>query len=263
MSDSSINKVLVEIKKSKEELRNIILASETRLQLKIEELTFRLSQIEEENSTLKKQVEYLERQNKEKNIVIFGLEKESKELNVDFICREFKNLLDVQVEHFEISNLQPLGRNKNCPLKVEFLSNIKKQHILRNSNKLKGTGIFIAHDLTKKQREERKFLKKHLDQQRNLGKPSKIKGNKLIVENQEYNIEQLQKIEYEEEERKINSTPATPTQYLIKDTEPEPKADSKYISNNTPVAFKNTLRKNLRSNSSSNSNKTEKVGKCS
>lgn len=102
MRDISINKVLVEIKESKEELKNLIIASETRLQLKIEELTSKLLQLEEENTDLKSKVEYLERQSKTKHIVIFGLNKEANELSVDVVCKEIKNLLDVKVEQSEI-----------------------------------------------------------------------------------------------------------------------------------------------------------------
>lgn len=260
MSDNSINKVLIEIKKSKEELKNLIIASETRLQLKIEELTSKLLQLEEENAGLKNKVEYLEQQSNKNNIIIFGLNKEPKELGVELVCKEFKKLLDVKVEESEIADLQCLGHNKNCPLKVVFLTKIKKQSILKQAKKLKGTGITIAHDLTIKQREERKYLKIHLDRQRQLGKRTFIRANKLIVDNQEYSIEQLKYSENEEEQRKTSSTPATPTQVLIREAEPEFEIDCRYKGNNTPVIIKNIPKKNLRSNSSSSSNKHVKAG---
>lgn len=250
MSDSSLNKVLLEIKKCKEELINLILASETRLHLKIEQLNTRILCIEEENSYLKDKVEYLERETKQKSIIIFGLNREPVEIDIDFVCTEILKQIDVKVEHSDISDFYCLGRNKNCPLKVDFTTKIKKQTVLKNANKLKGTGIVIAPDLTIKQREERKFLKTHLERHRKLGKESYIKGNKLVVDNKKFTIEDLreeeQKADEEQTTRKINSTPNTPTQLLIKESEEQQNTKI------TPIVNKNIVRKNLRSNSVSN-----------
>lgn len=260
MSDSSLNKILFEIKNCKEELKNLILASEARLQLKVEELNSRILYIEEENTILKNKVEYLERETKRKNIIIFGLDKEPEEININFVCTEIKKLLDVTIEQSDISDVYPLGRNRNSPLKIEFFSKAKKQVVLDNCRKLKGTGVVISHDLTYKQREERKTLKAHQDKQRTLGKKSYIRGNKLIVEDQKFSIEELEGLEVEEVEciQKASSTPATPTQVLIK--EPESETDEHNKKEKTPIVNRHIVRKTLRSTSISNQGRSKQKG---
>lgn len=231
MSDSSLNKIVLEIKKSKDELKNLILASETRLQLKIEELKGRISEIEEENNFLKNKIEYLERDSKQKNIVIYGLNKTPAEIDIDFVCRELTKTGE-KTEKSDISNFYCLGKDANCPLKVEFTTKIKKNCILKNSHKLKNTGIGIVPDLTVKQREDRKFLKTQLERQLTRGKQSYIRGNRLIIGSETYSIEELRRSEDEEEVRRNNSTPATPTQALIREP---PDDENVQRTKNTPV----------------------------
>lgn len=248
MTDNSQNKILAEIKKSKEELKNQIIASETRLHLKIQELTGRIIEVEEENSYLKNKIERLERETKKNNIVIFGLNKEAKEIDIDTVCKEISQLVEVKTEISDIANFHCLGRNKNCPVKVEFLSTIKKNSILSKTKKLRNTGIAIVQDLTIKQRQERRFLREHAEKQRKTGKEAHIRGNKLFVNNEEFSIEDLKKLEEEPEGRRTNSTPATPTQDLIRE-EKSPPHIGKAIKNITPTNPTNFIKKNLRSNS--------------
>lgn len=257
MSDGLLNKILHEIKNCKDELKNSILASEARLQLKIEELNGRILYLEEENSILRNRVEYLERETKQKNILMFGLKGEPGEISTDFVCTELTRLLDVKVEHTDISDVYSLGRNKNCPVKVEFLSKAKKLIVLKNCKKLKGTGVVISHDLTVRQRAERKSLKTYQDKQRALGKKCYIRGNKLVIDDYKYSVEDLERLEHELEEtdgiEKASSTPATPTQVLIK--EPEDESEEHNRPKTTPIVNKKIVKKTLRSNSVSNQGK--------
>lgn len=87
-----------------------------------------------------------------------------------------------------------------CPKNLEnysmsILSSRKqKKQILQNVKKLKGTGIVINQDLIIKKSKQTKYLKKHLDQRRELRKKSNIKtNNKLIVGDEEYSREQFKK----------------------------------------------------------------------
>lgn len=73
-----------------------------------------------------------------------------------------------------------------------------------------------------------------------------------MVDRENFTIEDLREQERQENQeqptRKINSTPNTPTQLLIKEPE-EPNQQTIKI---TPIVNKNIVRKNLRSNSVSN-----------
>lgn len=251
MTDSSQTKILNEIKKSKEELKNIIIASETRLHLKIQELTGRILEIEEENSYLRNRVERLERETRKNNIVIFGLNKEPKDINLNSVCQEISQLVEEKTEISDIANFYCLGRNKNCPVKVEFLSTIKKNSILNKTKKIRNSEIAIVQDLTLKQRQDRKFLRKHVEKHRKAGRETYIRGDKLIVNNKIFTIEDLKKLEEEEQERRTNSTPATPTQQPIRE-EGSPPYIGKEQKNITPSVSTNFIKKTLRSNSTNN-----------
>ncbi|CAG9815996.1 unnamed protein product [Phaedon cochleariae] len=177
MNDASMKLLLDEMKQNKEESKNAIQASECRLQLTIEDLKKEIVTLEKENSKLQNKVELIERNNKRNNIIVFGL-----------------------------------GKHKNCPVKIEFISYLKKNTIFQKISNLKNTGIAIAHDLTQNQQEEFKILKSHLrGVRKDNSKKSYLRGNKLIVDGIEYTAEDLQERENILREHTI-SEPSTPTQ---------------------------------------------------
>lgn len=117
--------LLDEIIKSRNELRNIIDAAETRLLLKIEELNFKIRNLEQENGELREENEKLKRANKKNAIVIFGINNDD-ELCMEFICSKLKDLLQVEVLPEHISDFYPLGNEKTSPLKIVFVHSWKK-----------------------------------------------------------------------------------------------------------------------------------------
>lgn len=196
-----------EIVKSRNELRGSIEASEVRVLLKIESLNSRIRTLEKENRQLKNKVEILDRESRRNNLVIFGLNSVPREVSVDFISSQIKQLLDVQLDESNINNLYKLGNAENSPIKLELVSMLKKREILLNCRKLKGSKIYIANDLTEKQRGEYKILREHLSRAREDTENScYIKGNKLYVNNVAYTVEDL-KYETEPEPRSYSSPP--------------------------------------------------------
>ncbi|CAG9817050.1 unnamed protein product [Phaedon cochleariae] len=193
--------ILDEIIKTRNELKNSIEASEARLLLKLEEANDKINKLELENKILKDKVEYLEREAKRKNLIVFGLQKASDEITPEFICSELEELLDVRVNQSEISDLYTIGIGENRPLKIEFVNNFIKSKILKNCSKLKGTNIRIANDLTLKQRQDGQLLRKHLTLARLNDKNSNcfIRRNKLVVDNTSYSPEELEKSDTNEE----------------------------------------------------------------
>lgn len=222
MSFTELNtkQIIDEIQRTRSDLKNAIDASEARIQLKIEESYERIRKLEAENSFLKEKVERLERQQISNNIIIFGLNKERNEVSFDLLRDELKSLLQIEISIDQIKNISCLGFQKNCPVKVEFLSSLTKKYLLANCKKLKGTGISIAHDLTVQQRKELVVLKRHLQTHRQNKCNSFIKGNKLVVDGVQYTVDQLLQIEQEKEyskRGKTSSVPSTPTQPLIRE----------------------------------------------
>ncbi|KAL3275399.1 hypothetical protein HHI36_020163 [Cryptolaemus montrouzieri] len=131
------------------------------------------------------------------NIVIFGLNKALEEISIDSNGESLKSLVGVNVVETDIADIYPLGENTNCPKKVEFLSYSTKNEILSRRSKLKGTNVVISNDLTHQQRKENGILGKHMKNAGTNGKQVYIKGNRLVVENKVYTIEDLEEDEIE------------------------------------------------------------------
>lgn len=211
---TDVERLINEIQSIKKELKQAIDASEVRIQLKIEESQEKLRQLEAENFTLKEKVEKLERRQISNNILIFGLNKERAEITLDSLMHDIKSLLDIDLDLHEIKDIHCLGSQRNCPVKVEFVTKFSKKRIFANCRKLKGTGITIANELTFQQRQEQLVLRRHLNSHKeNKEVKTYIRGNKLIIDQQEFSVEQLLEIEeIKPQERKTNSVPVTPTQ---------------------------------------------------
>lgn len=208
-----------EITRNRTEIKAAIEASESRLLLKIEELNHRVNKLETENNFLTNKIETLEITSKKNNIIIFGLQT-SEDLSPLTVCKELNTRLDVEVQVSDLNNIYRLKTQGRKPLKVEFISYLKKLEVLKQCKKLKGSGITIANDLTYKQRCQNRILRSHLNQARqNTSDRSYIKGNKLYINNRAYTVEELEENEYTStEERKINSAPSTP---IIRNLEKE------------------------------------------
>ncbi|KAJ8960093.1 hypothetical protein NQ317_014279, partial [Molorchus minor] len=114
-------------------------------------------------NTKKGRLYRIEQQNKKNNIVIFGIKKSRSDITPQYICQKLNELLDIELNELDISNLYSLGNVENSPIKVEFASYIKTIYTLKHCNKLKGKNITIAHDLTLNQRQENQILRKHLN----------------------------------------------------------------------------------------------------
>lgn len=110
---------------------------------------------------------------REENFIIFNLNesegKESRKKDVDLLQDIFTNILKVENVHLE--DITRLGRyekdsDKMRPVRVAIKNRVVRGQILRNAHKLKNSETFkkvgIGRDLTKKQREANKALRKQL-----------------------------------------------------------------------------------------------------
>lgn len=192
IENEQLQQLLNEIVNSRTELKTAIETSETKILLKIESLNEKIKQLENENKELKNNIERLERKSKENGIMIFGLKKNEEVISLDSTLNELKNLLGVSVSEKDINNFISFKNSRNNPVKIDFVSNLKKREIIRNCRKLKDTQISIVHDQTFEQRKENKVLRYHLEKARkNSSVKSYIKGNKLYIDGTVYTTETL------------------------------------------------------------------------
>lgn len=119
------------------ELKNIIQASEANILLEFEDLKFRFRQLETENEHLKDSIEQLKRKSRKNNIILFGWTASNGDINSDFICTELNRLLGVEVHGIDINDFFCLGNKSGRPVKVEFVSYLRKIDIIKNTKNLK------------------------------------------------------------------------------------------------------------------------------
>ncbi|CAG9820027.1 unnamed protein product [Phaedon cochleariae] len=153
----------------------------------------RIFHLEEENKNLKENIRKLQSKDRENNIIVFGLPPTTnKEENLIFLERA----LEVEIHKKDLNNIYDIGKKEveNRPVKIEFLSHLKKSEILKNAYKLKDKGlksIYITHDLTKEDQKINKYLRHFLNDAKKLGKTATIKYNKLLVDGTTYTYEHL------------------------------------------------------------------------
>lgn len=211
----SLQNLYDEILNNRTEIRNIIEASEARLLLKLEEANRKILHLEEENLNLKNKVEFLDREIRRNNIAVFGLNKlQNSEINENFICKELNRVLGTNLRESDICNIFPLGKTEKCPVRIKLRNHQQKREIFKNCYKLKGCRLSITNDLTIEQQKQHSILRRHLTLTRLDNRKSIIRGNKLIVDNITYSVEDLLKVEEDKESKtrsNTNSAPPTPT----------------------------------------------------
>ena len=198
------------------------------IHLKFDEVSNKIGAQEDKLKVLERQHKKLdlrslehERRIRKNNILIFGLKTQLEHESIlASVLKLLKDKLDVELSESDINNIYSISNNNpNKPpsIKVEFISFLKKLTVIKNCYKLKNTNIFIAQDLCVEDREERKILVEQLRLARTKGLNAKIRGNKLLVNDEEYSATDLQAMNNEDEQEKIaestqsNSAPPTPS----------------------------------------------------
>lgn len=161
---------------------------------KIQDLEDKVSELEGENTNLQKRVKNLEESAKKNQIIVFGLEEETEELLEDRILHFLTNNLSTNISAQNIDNIYRIGkkgRGNTRPVIVRFVRYLEKQLVLRNANKLKGTGISISNDLTHQQQQEQKILYKYFRIAKSKGFPAKIIKGQLVVHEEIFQVNDL------------------------------------------------------------------------
>lgn len=157
---------------------------------KLEEQTEKYTELKKNYDDLKVKQTKLEKEVRRNNIIIFGLQLEEGNL-LEFTINSLNNLLQLQLSISDINNVFAIGKNINRPIIVKFISFFKKQEVLRNCKKLKGTSVYISEELSPEERCEIKFLRTHLKEARAKNLDAYIKNHNLYVNGKKYTPQQL------------------------------------------------------------------------
>lgn len=136
-------------------------------------------------SSLENEIEYLKKEKKSNNLIIYGLEESEKSILELFqtVKEIFKRDLKLSVEGSEVNRLYRIGKNKvgnkHRPVLLSFTNGWKKDQIMKNKKSL--SGIYISEDYSKEVIEKRKALLPQLLEEKKKGKIVFLKYDKLVV----------------------------------------------------------------------------------
>lgn len=133
---------------------------------------------------LEKKIEYLEKEKKKNNILVFGLEEtEKSSLELFQQMQEIiKEKLKITLESNDVSKIHRIGLNKENkirPVLIAFTNNWKRSEILKKKKSLKE--IYVTEDFPKEVMEKRRELKPKLMEERAKGNFAYLKYDQLIV----------------------------------------------------------------------------------
>lgn len=167
----------------------------------MEKMEEKLIPIVEENKALKIQVKNLENEieymkigKRNNNIILFGLEETEKTTHelLQIVKNILKSDLDISILDHEVNKIHRIGNkntesNKHRPILCTFVSNWRKNEIIKNKKKFKK--IYVTEDYPKEVLEKRKALQSRLVEERNKGNIAYLKYDKLIVKGNVNNLE--------------------------------------------------------------------------
>lgn len=186
---SLLESIQIEQKLQKEEMRemqkNITKSINNNINEKFNEMDLKYKHLVEKLDIQEKQIDYLERENKRRNLVFFGIEEEERSYFQLYTKVTYIITMNMKLscEKYDIENIKRIGKkgNKVRPVIVTLTTLGKKIEILKNKKSLASTSYYIQEDYPKKVLETRKSLKVTVEELRQEGKAAIIKYDKLII----------------------------------------------------------------------------------
>lgn len=160
----------------------------------LEEAKQKIKELTVENESLKKRVEFLDRETRRNNVILFGIKEVDRRLLASHLIDLVSQKLGIGLRLEDINGVTYLGKqqdNKPRPVKLELISNLKKAEIFRNVRKLKGTGISLSDDLAKEERAERKLVYHRFKEAKDQGRSAKLVRGGVIIDDKKYRYGEL------------------------------------------------------------------------
>ena len=138
-------------------------------------------------------IDMMERELKRKNVIIFGMDSrrgENKQETCFNVMQLLANYMGIRIDEEGIDNCYWLGRRVGRrPLLVRFTRGITRDEVLERTRYLKGSNIWVEQDYNFETIRIRKELMPYLREARRNGKRASLKGSKLKIGNQLYDLE--------------------------------------------------------------------------
>lgn len=208
----------VDMKNMKEELKNTIINT---FNDKISQLEIKNEQIEQNLENQKTAINNLERFNRRKNLIFFGVEENEKSYqNLEkTILDIIRNSLKIQCDNNCIEHVRRLGKKgENIrPIIVTLQTMGLKIKIQQNKKKLESTPYYIKEDYPLDVLKKRKELQLEVEKERKKGRKAFLKYDKLIIINKDNDKKQDEhKVpqEYQNKKRNLSESPENTTKNL-------------------------------------------------
>lgn len=163
---------------------------------------------------LEEKVDYLENQSRRNNIVLYGVgeeEDESWDMTSE-IVRHVIRQTGVAMNERDIERAHRVGHGRYPRPIVCKLAHYKvKEEIIRSARFLRGTGVAISEDHSRRVREERAFLKRHLIDARKQGARAFIRFDKLVINGRVRSRRELEEMRRQHQEQTASPAPEVPT----------------------------------------------------
>ncbi|XP_075970122.1 uncharacterized protein LOC142987659 [Anticarsia gemmatalis] len=179
-------KMKIEMQKQTLELKESITNSVMeKMDEKIKPIIAENKDLKEKVISLEKEIEYMKRDKKKNNIIIFGLQEEEESTTglIEVVKNIFNKDLNINIGDFEINQIFRIGKKspgrKPRPVLLSLVNSWKKTEILRVRKNLKD--IYITEDYSKEVLEKRKMLQTKLKEERIKGNFAYLRYDKLVV----------------------------------------------------------------------------------
>nr|CAI5824670.1 unnamed protein product [Callosobruchus analis] len=173
---------------------------------KFESCADKIKKLETDCNHLKKQCVDFDRYMRKNNLMLFGLSIPTEyDKLLPHVLEQLNKVLELTLVENDINNITKFKVKDKWAIKLEFVSYLKKKHLLKSVSKLKGTKIYITEDLSHSDRQLRKQLYTHLKAARAKKMYAKIIGDRLQINSDFYTLEDL-----ENESQSANQSPNEP-----------------------------------------------------
>lgn len=185
---NDLNQEIQNIRREQADLANVIKMVRTEneeIRAQNVKIHFENQKMKEEIRKINDKVEKMERDKRENNVVITGLDMRTDDPKtmVEDIEKFLKKELSIEVTVKAAKKI----RNNICL--VELNKKEDKMEILKNKNKLKNYGqnnVFINRDMTRKEREINARIRKIAREEKNKGRNIRVGYNKLMLDDRQY-----------------------------------------------------------------------------
>lgn len=127
----AINQVREEGKENKEELKREIQLEKETIIRRLSEQDNKIDLLTKKCKDLEAHCKSLEKRSRKNNILVFGLQIPDGGNLLNNTVIELNNLLEVQIKDSDINNIYLLKSAKIAPIKIEFMSFLKKKTGIR------------------------------------------------------------------------------------------------------------------------------------